>query len=180
MTKWLEVLRQQVTENGQPKVAKMLGVSTACVSQVVNEKYPGDMPRIEKLVEGAFLQKCVNCPVLGELPLHECMKHQARKGVSSNPLYMQLYKSCRSGCPFSSLNERLKRPVSITFDATRTVKAYDIDSAVRRLTRQADGANSFATAQHLNELLVSELEVLAIKYNRLVKIQAKKKDSKSD
>jgi len=172
MIKWLEVLRQQVAEHGQPKVAKMLGVSTACVSQVVNEKYPGDMSRIEKLVEGAFLQKCVNCPVLGQLPLHECMKHQARKGISSNPLYMQLYKACRSGCPYSSLSERLKRPVTIAFDASRTVKTYDYESAVRRLTRQANGANSFATAQHLNELLISELEVLGIKYNRLVKKEA--------
>lgn len=169
MKKWLEVLRQQVAEHGQPKVAKMLSVSTACISQVVNEKYPGDMRRIEKLVEGAFLQKCVNCPVLSQLPLHECMKHQARKGISSNPLYMQLYKACRSGCPHSSLTERLKRPVTIAFDATRTVKAYDYQSAVRRLTRQANGANSFATAQHLNELLISELEVLGIKYNRLMK-----------
>ncbi|OUR62027.1 hypothetical protein A9Q74_06140 [Colwellia sp. 39_35_sub15_T18] len=177
MIKWLEVLRQQVAESGQPKVAKMLGVSTACISQVVNEKYPGDMQRIEKLVEGAFLQRCVNCPVLGELALHECMQHQARKGISSNPLYMQLYKSCRSGCPHSSLTERLKRPVNIAFDATRTVKSYDYQSAVRRLTRQADGANSFATAQHLNELLISELEVLGIKYNRLIKGIGKKENN---
>lgn len=179
MIKWLEVLRQQVAEHGQPKVSRMLGVSTACVSQVVNEKYPGDMARIEKLVEGAFLQKCVNCPVLGDLPLHECMQHQVRKGVSSNPLYMQLYKACRSGCPHSSLSERLKRPVTIAFDATRSVKAYDYESAVRRLTRQADGANSFATAQHLNELLISELEVLGIKYNRLIK-GIEKKENKND
>jgi len=173
MIKWLDVLRQQVAEHGQPSVAKVIGVSAATVSLVVNEKYTGDMKRIEKLVEGAFLQKCVNCPVLGELALHECMKHQARKGISSNPIYMQLYKSCRSGCPHSSLTERLKRPVTIAFDATRSVKAYDYKSAVRRLTRQADGATGFATAQHLNELLINELEILGIKYNRLVKKESK-------
>jgi hypothetical protein len=176
MIKWLEVLRQQVGEHGQPTVARMLGVSTACVSQVVNEKYPGDMARIEQLVSGVFLQKCVNCPVLGELPLHECMKHQARKGVSSNPVYMHLHKACRSGCPNSSLTERLKRPITIAFNATRTVKHYDYQSAIRRLTTQAKGATSFVTAQHLNELLSSELEILAIKYNRLVKKESKTND----
>ena len=109
MNKWLDILRQQVADHGQPSVAELLGISAATVSLVVNEKYKGDMNRIEKLVEKAFLQKCVNCPVLGDLPLFECMKHQVRKGISSNPLYMQLYKACRSGCHHSSLKERLKR-----------------------------------------------------------------------
>ena len=136
------------------------------------------MNRIEKLVEKTFLQKCVNCPVLGDLPLFECMRHQARKGISSNPLYMQLYKACRSGCPHSSLKERLKRPVAIAFDATRKIKTYDYASAVRRLTRQANGAKSFANAQQLNKLLSSELEVLGIKHNRVVK--AKNKEESND
>ena len=116
MIKWLDVLRQQVAEHGQPTVAKVLGVSAATVSLVVNEKYTGDMSRIENLVEGAYLQKSVNCPVLGDLPLHVCMKHQARKGVSSNPMFMQLYKACRSGCPHSSLIDKLKRPITISFN----------------------------------------------------------------
>jgi len=169
MIKWLEVLRQQVAELGQPKVGKMLGVSTTCVSQVVNEKYPGDMQRIEKLVEGVFLQKCVNCPALGDLPLHECMKHQARKGVSSNPTYIALFKMCRSGCPHSSLTERLKRPEIISFDQQRKLHLYDYQSAVHRLTRQASNAKSFANAQLLISLLTNELEVLGIKYNKLIK-----------
>lgn len=174
MNKWLDVLRQQVAEQGQPTIAKILGVSTTTVSLVCNEKYPGDIARMKKLVEGAFLQKCVNCPVLGDLPLHQCMNHQARKGVSSNPLYIQLYKACRSGCPHSSLTERLKRPVSIAFDANRTIKAYDYDGAVRRLTRQTGGAKNLTNAQQLNELLISELEVLAIKYNRLLRTKEAK------
>ena len=168
---WLETLADECARTSQNAVAKRLNLSSATVSQVLRKKYPGDLERIKKLVEGAFMQFTVNCPIVGEITKDKCLSHQDAPFASTNPQRVCLYKACRSGCPHSSLTEQLKRPMKLTFEAGNTVRKYDYQGAIRRLTVQAEGGNNLANAKQLINLLSNELEVLAIKYNRLIKKQ---------
>ena len=161
---WLEALKTEVANSSNGKVASNLGVSKTVISQVCNNKYPGDMQRIRQLVEGAYLNQTVICPVMGELPVHRCMQHQVRKQLSSNPLYIQLYKSCRSGCTHSQLSDKLKRPIKLENRGESQLNAFDSEGAKRRLTLQANG-----NKDELFKLLGDALDSLAIKYNKLIK-----------
>ena len=140
---WLEALRAEVNRTSQTQVAQRLGVSKTVISQVVNEKYPGDMHRIQQLVEGALLQRSVNCPILGEITSDICLQHQKRPFSASNPVRVRLHKACRSGCPHSKLeeNELLKNPIRLhvesALEAGRHKQNYDADAVIRRLERQA-------------------------------------------
>ncbi len=52
MGTWLEVLQAEVAASSLAQVAEKLGLSRTTISQVCNEKYPGDMARVQTLVEG--------------------------------------------------------------------------------------------------------------------------------
>jgi len=163
--KWLAVLREQVELNGQRGVAEKLGISNTTVSQVVNEKYPGDMARIQALVESVFLKKTVICPVLGEIAWHECHRHQKNE-FTSNPQKLRLYRSCRSGCENSDLPVTQNVQLDALANRGTSSAKYDASAVINRLTRQADNEGSRA---RLLELLQDELHSLAAKYNKLLK-----------
>lgn len=103
---WLEVLTDEVAKNGTTKVASKLGISKATVSQVINGKYKANTKTIQTRVEGAYLASIVECPILGEIPIHQCLDHQNRKFAATNHIRVALYKACRNGCPHSKLCER--------------------------------------------------------------------------
>ena len=71
--------------------------------------------------------------------------------------------------------EQLKQPIRLYIpDASESKPAlaqYDVTTVIRRLERQAnsDAGSTGAAQKILNELLKSELEAMAVKYNRLVK-----------
>ena len=56
METWLEVLQAEVAASSLAQVAEKLGLSRTTISQVCNEKYPGDMARVQTLVEGALME----------------------------------------------------------------------------------------------------------------------------
>ena len=95
---WLDTLREQVAQNGQRRVAKVIGYSTAVVSQVLSGKYTGDWRKVEQKVRGAYLGDTVLCPVLDELAVNLCLEHQARPYRSTNRQAVMLYRACK-GCP---------------------------------------------------------------------------------
>jgi DNA-binding transcriptional regulator YdaS (Cro superfamily) len=161
--KWLEVLRDQVGLNGQRPVAEKLGVSNTVVSQVCNEKYPGDMGRIQALVESVYMSKSVLCPVLGEIAWHTCQMHQKNKHTG-NPTKLRLYRACRSGCENSDLPVTQNIQLNPSATLNRSLKVYDADAVVARLKRQVE-SDGGGPAQ-LAELLQSELKNLATKLNR--------------
>jgi transcriptional regulator with XRE-family HTH domain len=173
---WLEVLRAEVSASSLAVVADKLGISRTAVSQLCNEKYPGDMERMQMLVEGAFMGHTVSCPILGDIPLHQCLAHQRKPAgqVGDNPTQIKLWKACRSGCPHSRLDdsERLRQPMRLVVaDRPVTVQEYDAIAAIRRLERQAssDAGPTGNTLRILNDLLKSELEALGVRYNRRIK-----------
>ncbi|MDR8523446.1 helix-turn-helix domain-containing protein [Shewanella fidelis] len=172
MSKWQQILAEQANEHGQDAVAKYLGVSKTVISQLINSKYPGDLQRMKKLVEGAYMQRTVVCPIMGELPLHQCDKHQ-NNTITSNPIKLRLYRACRSGCPHSTLPEQkqFKRiAIQADFSANDTPKRYSADAAYNRLERQSqtDGGG----VRQLCNLLKQELKALELRYNKLIQQQA--------
>ncbi|MCE9679587.1 helix-turn-helix transcriptional regulator [Shewanella sp. AS1] len=168
MSKWKQVLTQQAKEYGQKEVAKTLGVSKTVVSQLINGNYPGDMARMQKLVEGAYMNRTVNCPVMGEIPLHQCDRHQ-KNTVTSNPLKLRLYRACRGGCPHSTQPEiaQFKRiAVRAEYPNDNSPKRYCAEATYNRLERQSqtDGGG----LKQLCSLLKGELKALELRYNALL------------
>lgn len=163
--KWLQVLKEQVEIHGQKPVAAKLGISNGTVSQLVNEKYPGDMAKMQARVESVYLNKTVNCPVLGKIGWHQCQANQKNEHTS-NPMKLRLYRACRSGCEHSEL--AVTQNVQLQALANRgNATNYDAQAVIGRLKLQVqtDGG----TASNLVELLQAELIALATRYNRLNK-----------
>lgn len=100
---WITELRQQCQAIGRKKVAERIGFSVTVISQVLNQKYPGDIEKVERAVRGAYMGDTVMCPVMGELQTQKCISHQKTKvGEAVNPMRVQLYRACNSGqCPHS-------------------------------------------------------------------------------
>jgi hypothetical protein len=100
---WIDVLRAASARLGQGVVAARINYSGAVVSQVLSGTYKGNLQRVQKAVEGAFMSAEVECPVLGALPQQTCMEIQRRPFSCANPSDVQLYRACRNGCPHSML-----------------------------------------------------------------------------
>lgn len=100
---WIDELRAACARLGQKEIAKRIGYSNAVISQVLNNKYPGDLERVKAQVEGVLMKRVVDCPMLGEITLDVCRNHQRRKFSAVNPMRVQMYRACRGGCPHSSL-----------------------------------------------------------------------------
>lgn len=102
---WLDALRSACAQRSQSAVARQLGVSTGMISQALKGLYKGDVDRLRTLVEGVLQTQTVACPVLDNLPKNKCLEYQARdpKLTFGNPVILQFYRACRSGCPHSKL-----------------------------------------------------------------------------
>lgn len=176
---WLDVLRTEVKKTSLQKVADKTGLSRTLISQTCNDKYPGDLARVRQVVESVFMGAKVQCPILGEIPQHLCMAHQKKQAgeLGDNPMAIKLYKACRSGCPYSQIDETemLRQPIRLhVIDASEpktAVSLYDASSVIRRMERQAnsDAGSSGSSQKILIDLLKSELEAMAVRYNRLLK-----------
>ncbi|MCH4295601.1 helix-turn-helix domain-containing protein [Shewanella sp. 3B26] len=162
---WLEVMAEQAELHGQKAVANKLGISRTTVSQVLSGKYPGDMERMRKLVEGAYMNRTVLCPVLGEIPLNECLANQRNTRTTGNPIRIKLYRACRAGCGHSSLEVDQVFTVQSSLVSRRN--DYDADGTIRRLMLQAGDDKP-----QLIALLKTELKHLGARFNRAMKEKA--------
>lgn len=100
---WVVVLAQECDRTSQAAVGKRIGYSGSTVNQVLKRNYAGNLNNIQAKVEGAFMHCTVECPVLGELALDQCIDNQARPFAATNSQRVKLYRACRSGCPHSKL-----------------------------------------------------------------------------
>ncbi|TVP15367.1 hypothetical protein AYI87_06790 [Shewanella sp. KCT] len=176
MSKWQQILAEKAKEQGQKRVANTLGVSKTVISQLINQCYPGDMQRMQKLVEGAYMHSTVICPIMGEIPLHQCDKHQ-NNTVTSNPIKLRIYRACRGGCPHSTQPEiqQFKRiAINSDYSSNNAPKRYSADAVFNRLERQSqsDGGG----LSQLCSLLKDELQALGLRYNKLLRQQANGSD----
>lgn len=91
----LELLRDAVAAQGsQSRVAKMMGYSSATISQVLGGSYQGALDRILTRVEEVFGSRVVGCPVLGDIVLTKCVTERRTPFSTANPLRVQLYRAC--------------------------------------------------------------------------------------
>lgn len=106
MPDWIVRLAQECQAATQRQVAEKLGRSAGLISQVLRNKYPGDMPSIEDAVRGAYLNATVECPALGTLPTDECQawRKKAKSGVRTNALRVRMISACQS-CPRNQKDE---------------------------------------------------------------------------
>ncbi len=98
---WYELLNSKVEKLGRRQVENDTGMSRTTLSQVLNNKYPGNMANIEKAVITAYANLNVVCPVLGEIPVKRCLNEQVKPFSASNPQRVKLFRACRD-CPHRS------------------------------------------------------------------------------
>lgn len=100
MPDWIEALADAAAATSQNKVARRLGYTAPVISQVLRNKYPGDLDRIELMTRSALMRATRTCPALGEIQLSECLRHQdeARNPGSPNPLRANMRRACNA-CP---------------------------------------------------------------------------------
>lgn len=100
MPDWVEALARACAASSQNKVAAKLDRSASLVSNVLRNRYSGNMRAFEELVRGVYLAETVACPALGALPLHECSawRAKARSFRNTNTLRVRMYRACHT-CP---------------------------------------------------------------------------------
>ncbi len=97
---WIIVLAEECGRSSQSKVAKRMGRSAALVSNVLRNKYSGDMQAVEDVVRGVFMGQRIDCPALGQTSTAACRDWQAmsRTFSNENSERVRMYRACRS-CP---------------------------------------------------------------------------------
>lgn len=97
---WVRVLATECAAASQNQVATRLGRSAALISQVLRNKYRGDMAAVEELVRGKFMNATIACPALGDIPSHECQGWRAKSRTvgTANSLRVRMYRACNK-CP---------------------------------------------------------------------------------
>ena len=159
---WLMELTKQCEGKSQRQVAAELGVSPAMVNQVLKGTYKGSLETIRIKVEGLYLNSCVNCPVLGEIPIHECKNNQDRPFSASNPLRVKVFRACRAGCPYSSLENTAKTQRITPVGGEDENSRYPLEAQIDFCRRMAGGDQG-----KFSELLERELRKVANQYNAL-------------
>ena len=84
--------------SSQAKVAEELGVSSAVVSTLLKDKYPGNVHDMGERIRGKYMGVTVLCKVMGTLSKHSCLENQALPMAFTNPLRAALGRACKT-CP---------------------------------------------------------------------------------
>jgi len=107
---WLSALRAACQRTSQADVVRRLAEisggkypSPAVVNQALQDRYLGDLVRLQDVVEAVLLRTPVECPVLGSIGLDRCLMAQNARFSAANPQRVALYRACRGGCPNSRL-----------------------------------------------------------------------------
>ncbi len=101
---WVSVLAAEATRSTGAGVAARIGYSPAVVSDVIRNKYRGDIGRVEHAVRGALMGATVGCEVLGEIGRVRCLAEQDKPFRATSNLTVRLYHACRGACPHALRN----------------------------------------------------------------------------
>lgn len=97
------ILTRHIEMKGRNEVITELGISSATLSQVINDKYGAETTAIEeKIMKFYGNNGKVTCPLLGEIGPMQCAAtyNRAQKITSAgNPATIRLYMACRK-CSF--------------------------------------------------------------------------------
>ena len=100
---WIEAIADEATRTTASAVAARLGYSAPVISEVLANRYRGDVAGVEQAVRGVYLGAVVACPVLGELGTMRCREEQAKPFMATSSVRTRLYRACRDGCPHSRI-----------------------------------------------------------------------------
>ena len=67
MPDWIEVLASEADKSSQNKIAQKIGKSSAAISQVLKNIYPGTIENVEAAVRANLMNGSHECPVFGTL-----------------------------------------------------------------------------------------------------------------
>lgn len=100
LPEWIEALALECERSSQNKVALKLGRSGALISQVLRNKYPGDLDGLQERFEAEFQQAAIYCPALGGISLSECLswRRKARDFQNTNSMRVRMFRACQR-CP---------------------------------------------------------------------------------
>ncbi|MBT0666377.1 helix-turn-helix transcriptional regulator [Geobacter pelophilus] len=95
----MDLLKRMVAQHGQANVARRIGKSAAAICQILSGDYKASPDAILDLVEEAFGQTTVHCPLLGEIPLKKCSDNRNRPLIATNPLRVKIWRACKECDP---------------------------------------------------------------------------------
>lgn len=95
---WIEELAQLADAEGLAGAEKRIDYSRSAISQILANKYAGDIARVEQMVRGALMAVTVDCPVLGEIGRDRCLTEQKEPFRATSRHRAQLFHACKT-CP---------------------------------------------------------------------------------
>ncbi|UGA45982.1 transcriptional regulator [Bradyrhizobium quebecense] len=95
MSAEVSMLAEEAERTTADKVAKRIGYSGAVVSQVISNKYPGDVERVKAKIRGALMNATVMCPAVGEIALDYCLDQQKMPNTGASSVRALIYRNCR-------------------------------------------------------------------------------------
>ena len=95
---WVEALAKAWDGSSQKEAAEQIGYNAATVSAIISNSYKAGTAAIQKAVRGALMNAMVDCPVIGEMPAHECLDNQKRPFTPVNHIWVQMYPKCQGEC----------------------------------------------------------------------------------
>lgn len=96
---WIVVLASECDRAGsQRAIGSVLGYSPGVVNAVIGNAYRGNLGLVEAKVRGRFMDATVECPILGAISTADCLDHQRRPLMGTNPQRVALWRACRT-CP---------------------------------------------------------------------------------
>lgn len=91
----MELLRRVCAEHGQSNVARRIGRTPGCISQILSGTYKADSAIVLQLVEEAYGCTTIDCPVLGEpITLGRCAEERRKLPRNTNPVARLLTQTC--------------------------------------------------------------------------------------
>lgn len=97
---WVAALVEACDAASQARVGKRIGYAGTVISQVIRNKYPGAMGRVEERVRAIYLGGEITCPAMGQIGTAQCLdwRDQSRRLQSSSPMAVRMFRACRE-CP---------------------------------------------------------------------------------
>lgn len=113
MPDWVERLALACEASSQARVATQLNRSPALVSNVLTNRYAGNLAAVEEVVRGVFMAAHVACPALGEIASSTCQdwRRQSHKMHTHNAQRVAMFRACNR-CPINEKSNMNKEGVA--------------------------------------------------------------------
>lgn len=81
------------------KVANKIGRSPGVISEVLRNRYKGDMSDFEERVRAVYCSEDITCPALGEISSADCLHWRDEASeLKAGPMMVRMYRACLA-CP---------------------------------------------------------------------------------